>query len=163
MRAPRVIAIAFCTGAAWPALAAAQHVPSLARPHPAASAHANALAGATSAVRIEACTLATRRMLEHLERGDPEGAMANFDAQLRGALTAAQLGALWRSIGAKLGAVTRRKPVQNMLYDDRVVVTEPLEFERGTLAVELACNADGQFASLRLRPLAATGDDAVSP
>lgn len=88
------IAAALATGLAWSA-SGAQHVPG-ARPHPAASAHANALSGATHAVRIEACTLATQRLVDDLESGEFQRAMRNFDAPMRDATSAQQLGALWQ-------------------------------------------------------------------
>lgn len=135
------------------AAALAQHVPSNARPHPAGGAHANALAAAAGAIRIEACTLATRALVEDLERSDPGAAMANFDAQLRGAMDAQQLGEAWASIGARLGRLVARKPTQNVLYEGMVVITQPLQFEKGDLGLELACNQAGRFAALHFRPL----------
>lgn len=147
------IALTIAVGWSWPATGIAQQVSGNVRPHPAASAHANALSGATNAARIEACSVATRRLVDNLEKGDARGAMANFDARLQGAMSARQLGEIWQSVNARLGTLVERRPVQNMLYRGMVIITQPLWFERGGLGLEVACNQEGQFAGLHLRPL----------
>lgn len=151
---PTLVFVLLCAAGALAATAVAQHVPSNARPHPAASAHANATSGTMGAARIEACTVATRRLLEQLERGDAGAATANFDAQMRGAMSPKQLADAWQSIGAHLGKLVGQKPAQNMLYHGMVIVTQPLQFEKGDLGLEMACNEGGRFAGMHFRALA---------
>lgn len=153
MRTLPAIAACLLIGLPLPA-ALAQHVPGNARPHPAASAHANAMAAAAGAIRIEACTRAARALVDDLERADPKAAMANFDAHVRAVMNAQQLGEAWRSIGTRFGKLVARQPTQNVLYEGMVVITQPLQFEHGSLGLELACNQAGHFAALRFHPLA---------
>lgn len=151
---PILVFAVLCAAGALSTAVAAQHVPSNARPHPAAGAHANATSGAVGAARIEACTIATRRLLEKLEQGDTDAAIANFDAQMRKAMSATQLADAWQSIGSHLGKLVARKPAQNLLYRGMVIVTQPLQFEKGDLGLEMACNEGGQFAGMHFRTLA---------
>src|SRR5690606_31013178 len=73
-----------------------QHPADQARTHPGSSAHANAVAGAAAARRIEACGNAASAMIRNLETGDAEAATADFDATMHANLDAGRLGTVWK-------------------------------------------------------------------
>lgn len=138
---------------AVPALAWAQHPSSSAKPHPAASAHANAVAGQDNAARIEACLQDSKALLDNLERGDFQAATRDFDAQMLAAVDAHKLGDLWQSIGTRFGKLESRGEPQNMMYQGRAIITVPLRFHDQTIGARTACNADGKIAGFHLVPI----------
>lgn len=152
---PRIlIAIALCTLTA-PAFAAGQ--PPAPSANPASSAHANALAGQASAARIEACTVATNALIDNLEKGNDKAATADFDVTMLANLGADKLAEVWQQVGGQFGKLRGRGMPQNVLVQNRVVITLPLRFEKGGLNAQVACDADGKIAGFFLRPAAAAG------
>lgn len=133
--------------------ATAQHPAASTATHPASTAHATAVDAHTDAARIEACTQATGAFIDSLDKGDFQAATGNFDEQMKAALGADKLGALWQSIGAKYGKLASRGTPQNMMVQGLAVVTLPLRFEKGDLGARLACGEDGKFAGFHLVPV----------
>lgn len=136
---------------AWPVLATAQ-LPPPAR-HPAASAHATAVAGQAAATRIEACAQAADTFINQLDKGDYQGAGANFDAKMQAALDPAKLGQAWQSVVQQYGKLRSRGTPQNLIYGGMAVITTPLRFDHGRLAVQLACDDAGRFAGFHVLPV----------
>lgn len=122
------------------------------QPHPAASAHANAVAGQANAARIEACTNATTALIGNLVKGDFTAAGADFDANMAAHLGADKLGSVWQQVGAQFGKLTGHGTLQNGMYQGDVVVLLPLRFEKGTLNAQVACDANNKVAGFFLRP-----------
>jgi len=129
-----------------------QHPADTAQDHPAASAHANAMAGAAGAARIETCTATTNTLIDHLEKGDFMAATSNFDANMKANLDANKLGQFWKQVASHVGTLQGRGTPQNMMYEGHAVITLPLHFEKGDASAQVACDADGKVAGFFLRP-----------
>lgn len=148
---PRIFIALALSALAIPA--AAQHPADTAKPHPAASAHANAVAGQADAARMESCGQAAQQFLDQLTKGDFKAATGNFDAAMQAGLGADKLGEVWKSVGTQFGKFESRGTAQNVMYQDMPVVSTPLHFEKGALVAQLACGKDGKFAGFHLQPL----------
>lgn len=151
----RKLIFAALVALAMPAMSMAagqQHPADTAQDHPAASAHANAMAGQANAARIEACTATTNALIDHLEKGDFTAATANFDANMKANLDADKLGQFWKQVASQVGALQGRGAPQNMMYEGHAVITLPLHFEKGDANAQVACDADGKVAGFFLRP-----------
>lgn len=149
---PRSLATIALVALVAPVLAAATP-PSTSGVHPAASAHATALAGQASAMRIEACVHASNAFLDDLAKADYKAATGNFDARMRG-FGSEKLEAAWQSIVTQYGKPESRGAPQNVIYQDYVVVTVPLHFAKGDLGARLACDASGKFSGFHIVPAA---------
>src|SRR5690348_18184229 len=90
-----------------------QHPADTAQDHPAASAHANAMAGAAGAARSETCTATTNTLIDHLEKGDFMAATSNFDANMKANLDANKLGQFWKQVASHVGTLQGRGTPQN--------------------------------------------------
>ncbi|HEX7369812.1 MAG TPA: DUF3887 domain-containing protein [Rhodanobacteraceae bacterium] len=121
--------------------------------HPAASAHANAVAGQANAARIEACGNLSHAMLGALTKGDYKGATANFDSQMASGLDPQKLEAAWSTVGAQFGKLESQGTPQAVMYQGMPVVTTPLHFAKGNLAAQVACGKDGKIAGFHIQPI----------
>ncbi len=146
---------AVCAAALMPALALGFTQPPSSTSHPSSSAHANAVAGEANATRIEACVVAAGAMIADLDKDDFMAATADFDPTMRAGLGADKLGLVWQQVGHQLGKLHGLGEAQNVMYQGRVVVTQPLHFEKGDLNAQVACDADGKIAGFFLRPATA--------
>jgi hypothetical protein len=144
-----------CAIALLPAIALGSSQPRSSASHPSTSAHANALAGEADATRIEACIGAAGTMIDDLDKGNYKAATSDFDATMQTGLGAAKLGSVWQQVGRQLGKLQARGEPQNVMYQGRVVITQPLHFEKGDVNAQVACDADGKIAGFFLRPAAA--------
>ncbi|HWG66889.1 MAG TPA: DUF3887 domain-containing protein [Rhodanobacteraceae bacterium] len=124
------------------------------KPHPSASAHANAVAGQANAARLEACDDLSSAMLGALEKGDFEAASSKFDAQMRANLDAKKLGTVWTSVSAKLGALQSRGFPQAAMYQQLFIVVTPLYFQNGGVKAQIVCDMDNRIVGFHLQPLA---------
>lgn len=137
------------------ALATSQPPAASARSQSAASTHASAMAGAAGASHIEACTAATGTLIDNLAKGDDKAATSDFDATMQSELGADKLHAAWQQVMAKMGALQRRGAPQNVIYQGHVIITLPLQFAKGAINAQVACDADGKIAGFFMRPAAA--------
>lgn len=138
-----------------PALALASAPSSSSNTHPASSAHATAVAGETDATRIEACINASTAMIGNLDKGDFKAAGADFDTNMQAHLGADKLGSVWQQVSHQMGKLQGHGEPQNVMYQNHVVITQPLHFEKGDVNAQVACDADGKIAGFFLRPAAA--------
>jgi Protein of unknown function (DUF3887) len=150
----KLIAAAFSV-ALLPALALGFGQQSSTHAHPASSAHATAVAGEANATRIEACINASTAMIGNLDKGDFKAATADFDANMQSHLGADNLRSVWQQVGHQLGKLQGHGEPQNVMYQNHVVITQPLHFEKGDVNAQVACDADGKIAGFFLRPAAA--------
>jgi hypothetical protein len=143
---------------AAPAIALAtpqQHPSERARPHPASSAHANAIAGQADAARIEACSRLSRTFLGELEKGDFHAATSRFNTRMKSALSEDKLGQVWQSFGSQYGKLESLGEAQTVMYQGLPVVGTPLHFAKGDFVSQLACDREGKIAGFYIRPLPA--------
>lgn len=134
------------------AFAAGQNPISAPQAHPAASAHANAVVGEADAANIEACTSATKTLIDKLEAGEYKTATADFDAAMLANLDAGKLGEVWQDLGKQIGKLASRGTPQNVMVQGHTIVTLPLHFAKADLNAQVACDADGKIAGFFLRP-----------
>ncbi|TAM92947.1 MAG: DUF3887 domain-containing protein [Rhodanobacteraceae bacterium] len=152
----RTLIVAILLAAPVPAFAAGQHPSATARPHPSFSAHANAMAGQADAARIEACGHLSDAMLGALDKGEYKAATSDFDARMQAGLDPGKLAKVWASVGTQLGKLETRGTPQTVMYEGIPVITTPLQFEKGNLAAQVACDNDGKVAGFYLRPVASS-------
>lgn len=152
---PNLIAVALIAAPAL-ALAAPQQPPAeRARTHPSSRAQANAIAGQADAARMEACEQLSHAFLDDLANGDFHAASTSFDDRMKGALSGDKLGKVWRSLASHFGKLESRGEPQAVMYQGLPVVGTALQFERGDLVAQLACDHDGKIAGFYVRPLPA--------
>lgn len=124
------------------------------------SVPAGASGAHASATAIESCMGKTNALLAALDRGDYAGAESGFNDTMRSGLTTDQLKAGWESLSARFGKPGPRGAPQNTFSNGYTVITVPMPYERGNLAVQVACAADGQIAgfhAMSLTPIAPVG------
>lgn len=141
--------------AALPALAIGAGQPPAAteKPHPSASAHANAVAGQAEAARMEACGSLSGALLDAFDKGDFKAVRAHFDSQMLAVVDAQKLGEVQKSISGQFGKLESRGTPQNVMYQRMTVVSTPMHYEKGDVAAVVACNEDGEVAGFRLHPV----------
>ncbi|MGH8214837.1 MAG: DUF3887 domain-containing protein [Rhodanobacteraceae bacterium] len=140
---------------AAPGFAAGQTPAAETGTHPAARAHANAVAAQADAVRIETCGRIARGFLDDLEKGDFKPAISNFNGQMKSAVNAEKLGATWKSLAAQFGKLESRGHPQTVIYQDMPVVSTPLHFAKGDFVSQLTCDREGKIAGFYIRALPA--------
>lgn len=163
MKRPPLVLVLFALAAPALAAPAAAIPPPATSVHPAVSAHATAVAGQSDATRIEACSEASTTFIDNLDKGDYAGATSNFDANMHVALDADKLGQAWHSVGEQFGKLQDRGTPQNVIYQGMAVVTTPLHFEKGELAVQVACDESGKFAGFHVLPVSAPAASTAPP
>lgn len=124
------------------------------KPHPSASAHANAVAGQADAARMEACGNLSGALLDAFDKGDFKTATAHFDSQMLAVVDAQKLGEVQKSIGGQFGKLESRGTPQSVMYQGMAVVSTPVHYAKGDLAAVVACGKDGKVAGFRLHPVA---------
>ena len=124
------------------------------KPHPSASAHANAVAGQADAMRMEACGTLSASLLDAFGKGDFKAATAQFDSQMLAVVDAQKLGEVQKSIGGQFGKLESRGTPQSVMYQGMAVASTPMHYEKGDLAAVVACDKDGKVAGFRLHPVA---------
>lgn len=152
---PRTLIAIALSVLVMPAIAIAQHPSSSEQPHPAISAHANAIAGQADATRIVACGSVASSLVANLDKGDFKAATADFDTTMLANLGADELAKVWQSIGTQAGKLVGHGAPQNAMYQGFVVITLPLRFEQANLDAQVACDAAGKVAGFHLLPVAA--------
>jgi hypothetical protein len=93
-----------------------------------------------------------KQVVSHLEKGEFEEAIKNFDDVMRQALPADKLSDTWKKVMAQVGAFKKQigSRTQKIGEYDAVLVT--CEFEKQTLDVRLVFNAKKQIAGLQFGP-----------
>ena len=152
----RKLTVIMATAAlAAPAFAAGQTPAAETSTHPASRAHANAVAAQADALRIEACGRIARGFIDDLAKGDFKTAVANFNGQMKAAVSADKLDETWKSLGDRFGQLESHGRPQTVMYQDMPVVTTPLHFTKGDFVSQLACDNEGKIAGFYIRPLPA--------
>src|SRR6185312_13348483 len=124
------------------------------KPHPSASAHANAVAGQAEAARMETCGNLSGALLDAFDKGDFKAATAHFDSQMLAVVDAQKLGEVQKSISGQFGKLESRGTPQSVIYQGMAVVNTPMHYEKGDIAAVVACGRDGKIAGFRLHPVA---------
>lgn len=111
-----------------------------------------ALLLATTPALAGDCPARAEAILLALDEGRYDDAREHFDARMSTALPADQLGQVWTSLPAQVGARKSRGEVIAGTQGDNPTATIPLEFERMWLSLFIACDAEGKVGGLFVRP-----------
>jgi alpha-beta hydrolase superfamily lysophospholipase len=109
------------------------------------------LAAATPGLAAD-CPARAEAILLALDEGRFKDASEPFDARMSAALPAEQLGQVWNSLPAQVGARKSRGEVIAGTQGGHATATIPLEFEQMWLALDIACDAEGKVGGLFVRP-----------
>ena len=99
-------------------------------------------------------TLATR-LLDQLDAGQYAAAEATFSAQMKAAVPADKLKAVWESLPAQLGAASKRGEAVTSEADGFRIVVIPLRYANGALQARIALDKDDKVAGFLVQPAAA--------
>jgi alpha-beta hydrolase superfamily lysophospholipase len=103
------------------------------------------LAPLFSAIAGEHAPLANR-LLDQLDAGKYSDAEAMLSPQMRAAVPAEKLKAVWESLPAQLGAAQGRGEPSVVQVEDTQLVVIPLRYEKGNLQARFAIDAKGKIA-----------------
>jgi dienelactone hydrolase len=97
-----------------------------------------------------------RATVEQLAKRDYAAVTAQFDAAMRAGLPEDKLKGAWEGVQSQFGAFRRAGEPRLSSKGDFQIVLMNVEFERASLDLQLAVNAQGQIAGLAFRPPAPT-------
>lgn len=110
------------------------------------------ISGSTFAA--EPSALATR-LLDQLDAGQYSAAEAMFSPQMKAAVPAEKLKAVWESLPAQMGAAGKRGDAQTSEAEGFRIVVIPLDYANGKLQARVALDKDDQIAGFLVQPAAA--------
>jgi uncharacterized protein len=111
----------------------------------------------------EDCSSRAEAILLALDEGRFEDASTHFDARMSAALPAGQLGQVWNSLPAQVGARKSRGELIAGSQGGNATATIPLEFEQMWLSLYIACDAEGKVGGLFVRPYSPPQPAAAGP
>lgn len=115
---------------------------------------AAALSLTGSAQAADPATLANQ-LLDRLDAGQYSAAEADFSAQMKAAVPADKLKAVWESLPAQMGAAGPRGDAATSEADGFRIVVIPLHYANGALQARIALDKDDKVAGFLLQPAAA--------
>jgi len=92
------------------------------------------------------------RLLDRMDARDYAGAEAMFSPQMKAAVPADKLKAVWESLPAQLGAARGRGEPQISAQSQPRTVVVPLAYDKGTLLANIAIDGDGRIVGFLLQP-----------
>ncbi len=111
-----------------------------------------ALSGSTSAAEPSALAA---RLLDQLDAGQYRAAEAMFSEQMKAAVPADKLQAVWESLPAQMGAAGKRGDARSSEADGYRVVVIPLEYAKGQLQARVVFDKEDRVAGFLVQPAAA--------
>ena len=106
-----------------------------------------------TALAADPATLATR-LLDRLDAGQYTAAEAMFSPQMKAAVPADKLKAVWESLPAQMGAASGRGDAQATEAEGFRVVVVPLRYAKGDLQARIALDKEDQVAGFLVQPAA---------
>jgi len=97
-------------------------------------------------------TIRSKTILHELVNGRPENVLNDFTPQLKEALPAEKLTAMWNDLTARLGTYQNMGEPAQTEEDGRKVVYVPLMFEKGTVRARLVYDETNYVAALAFVP-----------
>jgi len=110
------------------------------------------LALSGSALAAEPAGAVATRLLDQLDAGQYEAAEAAFSSQMKAAVPADKLKAVWESLPAQMGAAGKRGQAQVSEADGFRIVVIPLEYANGPLQARVVLDKDDQVAGFLVQP-----------
>ena len=101
-------------------------------------------------------TATATRLLDQLDAGRYTEAEAMFSAQMKAAVPAEKLKAVWESLPAQMGAAGPRGNALTSEADGFRVVVIPLHYANGALQARIVLDRDDKVAGFLVQPAAAT-------
>ena len=99
------------------------------------------------------CRTRSTEILEAVTSGNFDAATTHFDARMQQALDADKLRQVWEDmLPAQFGAYLRAADTTVTRDGGAVIATTPLEFARGWLDMQVACDAEGGIGGLFFKP-----------
>ncbi len=92
------------------------------------------------------------RLLDQLDAGQYAAAEATFSPQMKAAVPADKLKAVWESLPAQLGAATGRGEAKTAEADGFRSVIIPLHYARGDLQARVVLDTDDRIAGFMVQP-----------
>ncbi len=115
----------------------------------------SALLGVSSGAFAAEPEALAKRLLDQLDAGRYTEAEAMFSAQMKAAVPADKLKAVWESLPAQMGAAGERGTPQVVEANGMRVVVVPLQYANGRLKAQVALDKDDQVAGFLIQPDAA--------
>ncbi len=113
-----------------------------------------ALAFSSSAFAAETPAALATRLLDQLDAGQYAAAEATFSPQMKAAVPADKLKAVWESLPAQLGAAGKRGEASSSEANGLRVVVIPLHYARGDLQARVVLDKDDQVVGFLVQPVA---------
>lgn len=98
---------------------------------------------------------AATAVLDAMDAGDFAAVRARFDEAMTAAVSETQLGQVWTSLPAQVGAAKGRGEAQTKADGSTRYVRIPLHYENATIDALFAFESDGKLSGFRLAPAAA--------
>lgn len=117
---------------------------------------------AGSVFAAEPDALATR-LLDQLDAGQYSAAEAMFSPQMKAAVPAEKLQAVWESLPAQMGAAGKRGDAQTSEVDGYRIVVIPLDYANGKLQARIVFDKDDKVAGFLVQPAAPPPAAAAAP
>lgn len=111
-----------------------------------------AIAVSATASAAEAPAALAMRLLDQLDAGQYEAAEASFSPQMKAAVPAAKLKAVWESLPAQMGAAGKRGAAETSQADGFRIVVVPLEYAHGGLLARVVLDQDDRIAGFLVQP-----------
>ncbi len=113
-----------------------------------------ALVFSSSAFAAETPAALATRLLDQLDAGQYAAAEATFSPQMKAAVPADKLKAVWESLPAQLGAAGKRGEASSSEANGLRVVVIPLHYARGDLQARVVLDKDDQVVGFLVQPVA---------
>lgn len=100
----------------------------------------------------ELCQANSRRMLDHLDKGDYGAATTDFNARMKATLSADRLARIWPAIAAQFGVRGAHERARLDHVQGHAVVITPLHYGQSLIDLRVACTDDGKVAGFHIKP-----------
>jgi pimeloyl-ACP methyl ester carboxylesterase len=104
------------------------------------------------AVAADAPAALATRLLDHLDAGQYVAAEALFSPQMKAAVPADKLKAVWESLPAQMGAAGKRGEASSSTEGGYRIVVIPLDYANGRLQARIVLDSNDQIAGFLIQP-----------
>ncbi len=111
-----------------------------------------AIMASAAASAADAPAVLAARLLDQLDAGQYAAAEATFSPEMKAAVPADKLKAVWESLPAQMGAAGRRGVATTSEADGYRIVVVPLEYTRGNLLARVVLDKDDRIAGFMVQP-----------
>ena len=105
-----------------------------------------------SAANAADCKALSSKLMDNLDQGNSDAAVADFNAKMKAALSSAQLEQFWQKLPQKLGTRGVREEARLVQKNGNDIVVTPLHFGHSVAHAVVICSPDGQIAGFHVVP-----------